>query len=50
MSGNGIKTRKHKVNPSLTCEKQANKQTCEKEAQTMNIWKKGFKIETLHVK
>ena len=33
MHVHGIKTRKQKINPNLTCEKKTNKQTCETETQ-----------------
>ena len=42
--------KKIRINPNLTCEKQANKQACETEAQNHEYMGKGFKIEALHVK
>ena len=42
MSVNGIKTRKYKVNPSLTCENQTNKQT--------NMWKRSSNHEYMEKK
>ena len=60
MRVHGIKTRKYKINPNLTCERQTKKKwnkdsklhthTCTHARMHTHIYIKGSKTEALHVK